>query len=397
MRIIKTLFLLLYLTNSVWVLASDVVITAPLTMTTGAANVPSIIPAPPDFPIKGFILIDAASGYMIAEKNADAHLPPASLTKIMTLYLTAQALKAGRIHFDDQVRISENAWRKDGSRMFIKVGSTVPLKELIDGIVIASGNDATVAVAEYLAGTEDTFVNLMNQTAVTLGMKDTHYMDSNGLPELNHYSSPRDIAILAKMWIDNFPEYYPWFKQQWISYNGIKQPNRNRLLWHDSSVDGMKTGHTDDAGYCLVASAVRNNMRLIAVIMGAASEKARLDDAEALLNYGFRFYESHKLYNAATTLVRPRIWFGKENTIALGVKRDFYVTVPVGQYKNLKANLALNPDLQAPIVKGQECGKLNITLDGKVLSSAPLVALQDNLRAGIFSTTWDRMLRLFDR
>ena len=396
MKFLKYILLLLFVTSSVIASSSDIVKTTTPPLLT-SSGIPNIVPTPPDFPVKGFILIDANSGNVLAEKNADTHLPPASLTKIMTLYLTAQALKDGKIHFDDQVRISENAWHKGGSRMFIKVGSTVPVKELIDGIVIASGNDATVAMAEYLAGTEDTFANLMNQTAASLGMRDTHYVDSNGLPEPNHYSTSRDIATLAKEWILTFPEYYPWFKQQWIEYNGIKQPNRNRLLWHDSSVDGMKTGHTDDAGYCLVASALRNNMRLIAVIMGATSEKLRLDDAEGLLNYGFRFFESHKLYNAGVTLVKPRMWYGKENAIALGVKRDFYVTVPVGQYKNLKAKLDINQDLQAPIVKEQECGKLNITLDGKIISSAPLVALQDNPRAGVFSRSWDRLVRLFNR
>lgn len=397
MKFLKYIMLLFFITSPIVVAApSDIVTTTP-PLLAASGGIPSIVPASPDFPVKGFILIDAYSGQVLAEKNADVHLPPASLTKIMTLYLTAQALKEGKIHFDDQVRISENAWRKDGSRMFIKVGSTVPVKELIDGIVVASGNDATVALAEYLAGSEDTFANLMNQTAAVLGMKNTHYVDSNGLPEPNHYSTPRDIATLAKEWILSFPEYYPWFKQQWIEYNGIKQPNRNRLLWHDSSVDGMKTGHTDDAGYCLVASAVRNNMRLIAVIMGAASEKARLDDAESLLNYGFRFFETHKLYNAETALVKPRVWFSKTKTIGLGVARDFYVTVPVGQYKNLKVNLNLHKDLKAPIVKGQECGKLNVILNNKILTSAPLVALQDNKRAGVFARSWDHIARLFAR
>jgi len=375
---------------------SDIAVTQP-PGALGIANVPSIVPLPPSYPIAGYILIDAYSGNVLVEKNADAHLPPASLTKIMTLYLIADALKSGKIHFIDQVTISENAWRKGGSRMFIKVGSMVPIQALVAGIVTASGNDATVAMAEYLAGSEEVFVNLMNQTAATLGMKDTHYVDSNGLPEPTHYSSARDIANLARAWIFNFPEYYPWFKEKWFEYNGIKQPNRNRLLWHDASVDGMKTGHTDEAGYCLVASAVRNNMRLIAVVMGAASDKARTIDAEGLLNYGFRFFETHKLYDAHRTLITPRVWFGQNKYLALGLKDDFYVTTPIGQYKNLKVTAQVDHDLRAPIKEGAKCGELNVILNGKLLAAEPLIALHDDLRSGFFGVTWDRVLRIFGK
>ena len=278
--------------------------------TAAAVKMPGFIPAPPDFDAKAYILIDANSGHIIAEKNADQHLAPASLTKVMTLYLIAQALSAGQTHLTDMVNVSEEAWRAGfgGSRMFIKVGTTVSVQDLISGIATASGNDATVAIAEHLAGSEQGFVNLMNQTARKLGMDNTNFTDSNGLPNNSHYSTARDLSVLSKAWIANFPEYYPWFKERWMTYNSIKQPNRNRLLWRDSSVDGLKTGHTNDAGYCLVVSAVRNGgMRLISVILDAKSDEARTKYSEALLNYGFRFFETRKLFAANTKLVSPRV------------------------------------------------------------------------------------------
>ncbi|MCL5261554.1 MAG: D-alanyl-D-alanine carboxypeptidase [Gammaproteobacteria bacterium] len=340
----------------------------------------TVIPAAPDLDVAAYILMDANSGYVIAEKNADARLPPASITKLMTLYLAANALRAEQIHFTDQATISEAAWRMGGSKMFIKIGSTVPVKELIDGIVIASGNDASFAIAEFLGGTEQNFVKQMNQMAATLGMKNTNYTDSNGLPEPRHYSSARDIAILSIAFINNFPEYYTWFKEKWIAYNGIKQPNRNRLLWRDSSVDGIKTGHTDEAGFCLATSAVRNGMRLVSVILGAKSDAARSDYSEALLNYGFRFYESHKLFNANARISEPRVWLGKEKTVALGLAKDFYVTVPVGQYKNLRASAVIADTLKAPFIKGKPYGTLNVMFNDKIIASQPLVALEDNPR-----------------
>lgn len=357
------------------------------------------MPQAPDFAVKAYILIDANSGYVIAEKNADVRLPPASLTKLMTLYLAANALKAGQIHFQDQATISENAWRKGGSRMFIRVGSQVAVKDLIDGIVTASGNDATVALAEYLAGTEENFVVQMNQVAAKMGMTTTHFVDSNGLPEPTHYSSARDLSVLARSWISDFPEYYPWFKEKWFVFNGIKQPNRNRLLWRDPTVDGMKTGHTDEALYCLIASAVRNNMRLIAVIMGAPSDEARTNYAEALLNYGYRYYESHKLFAAHMPLpIAPaKVWFAKEGKMQLGLNNDLYATVPIGEYQNLKANAVVNENLRAPIMKGQVCGTINVMLKDKVVVSASLVALQDNPRANFLFVFFDYIAYLFHK
>jgi D-alanyl-D-alanine carboxypeptidase (penicillin-binding protein 5/6) len=354
-----------------------------------ASSVPSLVPAPPDFDLKAYILIDANSGAVIAEKNADMRLPQASLTKLTSLYLIANALKTGQLHMNDQVPISENAWRVGGSRMFIKVGSTVPVHQLINGVVIASGNDSTVAMAEFLAGSEQTFVKIMNQVAAQLGMKNTSYSDSNGLPADNHYSSARDLAILAHAWIRDFPKYYSWFGQKWFTFNNIKQPNRNRLLWRDPSADGMKTGHTSLAGYCLVGSAVRNGTRLIAVILGAPNDSGRFNDAEALLTYGFRFFETHKVFAANQSLTSPRVLFGKANHVDAGVLRDFYVTVPVNQYGRIKVSIELPKKIVAPLKKGQAVGVIKAKIDGKVVANEPLLALTDVPEAGIFGKTFD--------
>lgn len=362
-----------------------------------APTAQGVIPAVPDFDAKAFVLMDGHSGEVLAERNSDAHLPPASLTKLMTTYLTAKSLKAKQIKETDPVRISENAWRMGGSRMFIKVGDTVPVKQLFDGVIIASGNDASVALAEYIGGTEQTFVKLMNEMAANLGMKNTHFSDSNGLPTQDHYSSAHDMGILARHWIYDFPEYYPWFKQQWITFNGIKQPNRNRLLWRDSSVDGMKTGHTDEAGYCVVATAERNGTRLIAVVFGAPSDMARFNDAEALLNYGFRYYETHMLYAANVEIAKPRIWLGKDSFIPLVPKKDVFVTVPSGQYQNLKATVTVDKTIEAPVTKGQELGLLKVTLNNKELISMPLIAQKDVAKENFLFSIFDRILMGFEK
>ena len=353
------------------------------------------VPAPPNFDVKAYILIDANSGYVVAEKNADQHLPPASLTKLASLYLIADALSAGRIRPTDMVVISKNAWQIDGSRMFVKVGSQVSVRDLVLGIVVASGNDATIAMSEYIAGTEEGFVSLMNQTAKNIGMNNTNFTDSNGLPDSKQYSTARDLATLARFWLNNFPQYYSWFKERWMLHNGIKQPNRNRLLWRDASVDGIKTGHTDDAGYCLIASAVRNGMRLISVVLGAKSDEVRTRCSEALLNYGFRFFETRKLFKANTSILTPRVWLGKEKTTALGLHDDMYVTLPVGEYAKLKAKAEVDKNLKAPITKGKAYGVLNITLDGKDIVSKSLLALQDNRRTNFILALYDYVLMLF--
>jgi serine-type D-Ala-D-Ala carboxypeptidase (penicillin-binding protein 5/6) len=359
-------------------------------------KIPGSIPAPPDFDVKADILIDANSGSIIAEKNATQHLAPASLTKVMSLYLIADALSSGRLHPTDMVTVSENAWRTGGSRMFIKVGTSVSVKDLISGIATASGNDATVAMAEHLVGSEPNFVTMMNQTAHALGMNDTNFADSNGFSDVQHnYSSAKDLAILSRAWIKSFPEYYPWFKEQWITYNGIKQANRNRLLWRDPTVDGIKTGRTDEAGYCLIVSAERNNMRLISVVLGAKSEELRNKYSEALLNYGFRFFETRKLFAANTSLITPRVWLGKQKTMALGLRDAMYVTLPTGQHANLKAQVKVDDSLKAPIKKGQTCGTLNIMLDGSAIVSQPLVALKDNPRTNFVFALYDRIIMMF--
>jgi D-alanyl-D-alanine carboxypeptidase (penicillin-binding protein 5/6) len=349
----------------------------------------TITPSAPNLDATGYILMDGTSGKIIASKNADNRLPPASLTKLMSLYIISAAIKNGQIHMDDKVRISSKAWKTEGSRIFVKVGDEVPVKDLLQGIIVASGNDATVALAEYVAGSEETFTAMMNETAKLLGMTNSHFMDSTGLPNKDHYSSAHDLAILTQAYIKTFPEDYSFYSEKWFTYNGIRQPNRNRLLWRYQYADGLKTGHTDEAGYCLVGSAKKDGMRLISVVMGEANDQNRTEDSIRLLTYGFRFFETHKLYNAATPLVQARIWKGEKSEIPLGITEDLYVTVPAGTYKRLQASLDLNNSLKAPIAKGQVCGTLNLTLNNQVISSKPLIALEDNPEGGFLRRAAD--------
>lgn len=357
----------------------------------------SIIPAPPNVNAKGFILMDANTGLILAGKNIDTPMPPASLTKLMTLYQIASALKANRLSLNDPINVSEKAWRTGGSKMFIKVGEQVPVDKLIQGIAVVSGNDACVAMAEHIAGSEEAFTDLMNHTAKLLGMKNTHYTDATGLPDPQHYSTPRDLALLTKAIINQFPEYYGWYSQKSFEYNGIKQPNRDILLWRDPTIEGMKTGHTEEAGYCLVSTASRNGMRLIAVIMGSTSTRARADASLALLNYGFRFYESKKIFAANTVVKSPRVWFGKNKTEPVGVLKDVYVTLPTGQLAKTQATITLDHWIKAPIKKGQTMGMALIKLDNKDYLSAPLVALKDNPKGGLFSRFEDHIILFFNK
>lgn len=343
-----------------------------------------ITPGAPSIDAKSYILIDANSGKVLAEKNADTHLAPASLTKLMSLYVISSTLKSGTIHLEDKVRISTKAWKTGGSRMFVKAGDEVPVKDLMQGIVVASGNDATVAMAEYVAGTEEAFTSIMNAQAKSLGMNDSHFLDSTGLPNPQHYSTARDLATLARAITQTYPEDYKLFSEKSFTYNNIHQSNRNRLLWHYQYADGLKTGHTDDAGYCLVSSALKDGTRLISVVMGAPSDQARTEDSIRLLTYGYRFFETRKLYNANTALTRARVWKGINKETALGVTKDFYVTIPAGQVKNIQAKVNLNQPIKAPITKGQPYGTLNIVLNGQVLISQPLVALDNNPKGGFF-------------
>ncbi len=353
-----------------------------------AFAVPSLIPDPPAVDVHGYYLLDYNSGNVLAEKNGDEHMEPASLTKLMTAYVVFSELRAGQIHLNDLVRISKKAWRTGGSRMFIEVGKQVSVEQLLQGMLIDSGNDAAVALSEYVAGSEDTFVALMNEHARALGMNNTHYSDATGLPIADHYTTPHDLAILARALIRDFPEYYHWDAVKEYTYDGISQHNRNLLLWRDSSVDGLKTGHTESAGYCLVASAKRDGMRLISVVMGAKTDNGRASESEKLLNYGFRFYETHKLYDAAQSLKAMRIWKGADDTVDLGIAKPLYITVPRGQYNKLSASMTIDGTIVAPTQKGQRLGTVNVKLGDQTVAQRPLIALETVPQGSL----WQRML-----
>ena len=357
---------------------------------------PSLIPAPPQIAAKSWILMDADSGEIITEHNADERLPPASLTKLMTSYVLSYWLENGQVTNDDMVTISNNAWAqnpvfKGSSLMWIEVGKQVALGDLHRGIVVSSGNDATVAVAEYIAGSEKSFAEVMNQHAYQLGMKNTHFVNSHGLPHEDHYSSARDMALLAKG-ILQYPKAYALYSEKEYTYNGIRQTNRNRLLWSDPSVDGLKTGHTEAAGYCLVSSAEREGMRLISVVMGAKSESARERETQRLLAYGFRFFETHHLYTAGTELSTSRVWKGAADAVSLGVKDEVYLTIPRGKHNDLEATLSVDEVMTAPVSEGQEYGELVVSLEGEELVRAPLVALQNVEEGGLVKRLWDAVV-----
>jgi len=382
--------------NSAPIAATPVPINASAATPAASPNSPpTLVPPAPSINAKGYVIMDGNSGAILAQNNMDQRMEPASLTKLMTVYATFQAIKNGQIHLNDNVRISQKAWQTGGSKMFVRVGTDVTVDQLLQGVIVDSGNDACVALAEYVGGTEDTFAQLMNQTAQRLGMNNTHYMDSNGLPNPDHYSTPHDIAILAHAIYRDFPEYYHYFNEKWFTYNNIKQPNRNRLLWRDPSVDGMKTGHTDGAGYCLVSSAERNNMRLITVVMGAPTDGARADDSQALLNYGFRFYKSYKLFDSGVALATPHVESGQDSKTALGLSAPLYVTIPVGEYNGLRAQIKLPKKIQAPLTQGQAVGSIVVTLNGNTVLETPLVALKANATGNIFSRMMGHLTGMF--
>ena len=356
--------------------------------TTPTSN-PLITPTPPTLNAKAYILIDVSSGKIIAEKNSDEKLPPASLTKMMTLYVISSALRNEQIHLADPVRISQEAWKIGGSRMFVKEGQQVPVEELLKGIIVDSGNDACVAMSEHLGGSEAGFTDIMNQQAKNLGMSNSHFTDSTGLPNQDHYTSARDLAVLGRALINDFPQYYHWYKQKWFTFNGIRQPNRNRLLWRDTQVDGLKTGHTNDAGFCLVASAKHENMRLLSVVLGSPNETARSDDSERLINYGFRFFETHQLYKRGATITELPLYKGKDNKVVAGLSEDQFITIPSGQYQRLSISTRVPKYLQAPIAKGDKIGDLVIQFDSNVIASQPLYALENAPQGGIFSRMKD--------
>ncbi len=364
------------------------------------APVASPTPPPPTLNAKSCVLMDYATGQILLDGNADMRVEPASITKIMTSYVVSAELAHGKIHMEDKVKISENAWRSggagtDGSTSFLELNSEVPLRELLYGMIIQSGNDAAIALAEHTAGSESLFADLMNQYAAQLGMSNTHYVDASGLPNENHYTTARDIAVLSRALIRDFPAEYDIYKVKQFEWNGITQHNRNTLLWRDSTVDGIKTGHTSSAGFCLATSAKRGDQRLIAVVMGSASEKARADANLELLNYGFRFFESHRLYEANKALATPELWKGEADSVALGVTEDAIVTVPRGRYADLKASMDLPARLIAPLQKGQQVGTLRVALDGKPLLERPIVALADAPEGGFFGRLVDGVMLWF--
>lgn len=353
----------------------------------------TIIPDAPQINAKGFILVDHTTGKVIAEGNADAQLAPASLTKMMTSYIIGKEIENGNISNTDKVMISENAWAKnfpDSSKMFIEVGTEVSVDLLNKGIIVASGNDACVAMAEHIAGSEGAFADLMNAHAEQLGMSSSYFENSHGLDSSEHMTTPRDMATLASAIIREVPEEYAIYKQKSFSYNNIKQYNRNSLLWDKSlNVDGMKTGHTSNAGYSLVTSATKGDMRLVTVVMGTESERARKVESKKLLNYGFRFFETITPYKAGEKFVSNRIWMGDKENIDLGILLDTPITIPRGQRKNLKANFELNQQLTAPITKGTVVGTLFLQLDGEDVAKYPLVTLEEVNEGSMFSRLVD--------
>ena len=341
------------------------------------AAAPLPVPTAPQLGARSWLLQDMHSGRVLADKEADLPVEPASITKIMTVYAVLHELQAGNLALTDQVTVSKKAWRMEGSRMFIEVGKQVPIEALLKGVIIQSGNDASVALAEHVAGDETTFAALMNRHAGRLGMTGSNFVNSTGLPDPQHMTTARDIAILSRALILEFPEYYAWFAEREMTFNGIKQHNRNRLLWRDPSVDGVKTGHTKAAGYCLASSAERDGMRLVAVVLGADSEEARAQQSLSLLNYGFRFFETHRLYQAGQTVTEVRLWKGAQETLPLGLAgSDLWVTVPRGRYKQLQPGMEVERQISAPVTRGQEYGTLSIRLGDEVIATAPLVALQ---------------------
>ena len=359
-----------------------------------AASAESAIPSPPQLAAKSYVLMDGASGKVLVENNGDQRLPPASLTKLMTAYIATLEIRRGQIGENDPVTVSENAWRTGGSRMFIKVGTQVSVSDLLHGIIIQSGNDASIALAEYIAGSEDAFADMMNETAEKLGMKNSHFMNATGLPHPEHYSSAHDMAILARAIINEDQEHYAIYSQKEFFWNNIKQGNRNLLLWRDSTVDGLKTGHTEEAGFCLVASAVRDGARMITSVFGTDSEKTRAAETQKLLTYGFRFFETQTFYKAGQELTQAQVWKGTTRQVKAGLAQDLSLTLPKGQVKQLKASMVLEPQLVAPLKQGDVIGKVEVKLGEEVVHSADLIALEPVEEGGFFRRLWDS-IRLF--
>lgn len=354
-----------------------------------------LIPSPPQIAGSSYVLMDPKSGQVIMEENSHERLPPASLTKMMTAYIVERELAEGRITLTDMVPISVKAWKTEGSRTFVREGTTVSVENLLKGVIIQSGNDASVALAEFVAGSEGAFVDIMNQQAQLLGMQDTHFENATGLPAPNHYSTAYDLALLARAIINDYPENYPLYAEKHFTFNNIRQPNRNSLLWRDPSVDGLKTGHTEEAGYCLVASAKRENTRFIAVVMGTSSSEARAQEVQKMLNYGFRYYESERLFGAGQELMEARVWGGQSDQLSVGLPEDVFVTIPRGTRNQLESVVDLDSVIKAPIQAGDELGRVKVSLNGTVLVDRPVLALDDVPEGGFFKRIWDAIKLFF--
>ena len=356
------------------------------------ASAQSMVPKAPKLNLESYILLEASTNTVIAEFNSDNQISPASMTKVMTGYVIADQIASGAISLDDKVLISEKAWKTGGSKMFIEAGKRISVRDLLSGIVIQSGNDATVAMAEYVAGSEEGFVDFMNAYATELGLRNTLFQNAVGWTDPNHFSSARDLANITKAMINNFPDHYATYKEKEFTFSGIRQLNRNKLLWRDDTVDGVKTGHTESAGYCLISSAKRNDMRLIAVVAGSPTGNERLTASQRLLEYGFRFYATQKLITKNNELTSARVWGGKKDKVALGANDDILLTLPRADFKNLKANYNFNNNIQAPISVGDVIGNIEFISNDQLVLSMPLVAVESVEAKGFFGRIWARIV-----
>jgi len=349
------------------------------------------VPAAPTLGANSYILMDFNSGSVLVEHNADLRVEPASITKLMTAYVVFHELTEGTLSLQDNVPVSEKAWRTGGSRMFIDPKMTVSVEDLLRGMVIQSGNDASVALAEHVAGSEEAFAELMNHFAAQLGMTSTSFRNSTGLPDPEHYTTARDVAKLSLATIRDFPAFYTWYAEKEFTFNNIRQHNRNTLLWRDPAIDGLKTGHTEAAGYCLAASAKRDGMRLISAVMGSDSESSRASETQSLLNYGFRFFETVQLYRAGQKMADARVWKGASENVELGIADELFVTIPRGRYDDLVGKIEVQPQLLAPLAEGEEVGKVRVELDGELVAERPLVTQAVVQEAGFFGSSWDSL------
>lgn len=379
-------------------LATSTIVSSALAAVAGENAVPlptMPMPTPPHLNARAYLLLDHTSGQVIAEKNSQARIEPASLTKLMTAYLTFSAIKQKTITLEQVLPVSERARKAEGSRMFVDMRKPVTVNELLHGMIIQSGNDAAITLAEAIGGTEENFAQLMNQQAARLGMKNSHFMNATGLPNAQHYTTAFDLSLLAAAIVNDFPDFYHLYSIKEYRYNNITQSNRNRLLWLDPYVDGMKTGHTDSAGYCLISSAKRQNRRLISVVLGTASDNARASESQRLLNYGFQFFELIPLYTKDKAITELVVYKGKKDTVRVGFRKDIYLTLQIGQKKRLKASIMSSKPLMGPIALGQRLGTVRVTLDNKVIAEYPVLALEEIEQASIFGRMWDSLRLMF--